>query len=86
MARKKINNWHDRVHIHYFLLLETLLVQVKQLGIFPPGLRLNWSDVSQTFDSAVNGASDSTTMESIKGYILSKNTATLEFHKNPVFF
>lgn len=55
------------------------------LGLFPPGLRSNWSDVPQTFDSAVNGPSNSTTMESVKGFILRKSSAVLGFYKNHTF-
>lgn len=52
------------------------------LSIFPPGLRLDWSDVPQTFDSAVNGPTNSTTMESVKGFIARKSAAIVAFYNN----
>lgn len=47
---------------------------------FPPGFRTNWSDVPQTFESSLNGPTNSTTMESIKGFIKRKSDAILAFY------
>lgn len=53
------------------------------LEIFPPGLRRNWSEeVPQTFESAVNGPSNSTTMESVKDFIDKKSQAIITFFNN----
>lgn len=50
------------------------------LGMFPPGFRLNWTDVPQTFESSINGPTNSTTMESVKGFIARKSEAILAFY------
>ncbi|KAG2204353.1 hypothetical protein INT47_009395 [Mucor saturninus] len=55
------------------------------LDMFPPGLRSDWSDVPQTFDSAINGPTNSSTMESVKGFILRKSSAILDFYGNNSF-
>lgn len=53
------------------------------LEIFPPGLRRSWSEEApQTFESAVNGPSNSTTMESVKDFIAKKSQAIITFFNN----
>lgn len=47
----------------------------------PPGLLTDWfSTGPQTFDSAVTGPSNSTTMESVKGFIAKKSEAILAYY------
>jgi hypothetical protein len=53
---------------------------IKFPSFFPDGLRSNWSDVPQTFDSALNGPTNSTTMESVKVFIQRKSAAILAFY------
>lgn len=48
--------------------------------ILGPGFRTNWTDVPQTFDSALNGPTNSTTMESVKGFIAKKSANILAFY------
>ncbi|CAO3656949.1 unnamed protein product [Mucor hiemalis] len=50
--------------------------------IFPPGFRTDWSDleVPQTFESSLNGPINSTTMESVKGFIKRKSDAIIAFY------
>jgi len=48
--------------------------------IFGPGFRTNWSDIPQTFDSSLNGPTNSTTMESVKGFIARKSANILAFY------
>jgi hypothetical protein len=45
-----------------------------------PGFRTNWTDVPQTFDSSLNGPTNSTTMESVKGFIARKSANILAFY------
>ncbi len=52
--------------------------------IFPPGFRTNWTDIPQTFESSLNGPTNSTTMESVKGFIKRKSDAILAFYKKTV--
>lgn len=47
---------------------------------FPPGFRTNWSEVPQTFESSLNGPINSTTMESVKGFIKRKSDAIIAFY------
>jgi hypothetical protein len=49
-------------------------------SFFPDGLRTNWSEVPQTFDSALNGPTNSATLESVKGFIQRKSAAILAFY------
>jgi hypothetical protein len=49
-------------------------------SIFPPGFRTNWTDVPQTFESSLNGPTNSTTTESVKGFIARKSAAILAFY------
>lgn len=49
-------------------------------SFFPDGMRYDWSDVPQTFDSALNGPTNSTTMESVKGFIQKKSDHILAFY------
>jgi hypothetical protein len=50
------------------------------LPLFPAGFRTNWTDIPQTFDSSVNGPTNSTTTESVKGFIKRKSDAILAFY------
>ncbi|EPB83655.1 hypothetical protein HMPREF1544_09571 [Mucor circinelloides 1006PhL] len=49
-------------------------------SIFGPGFRTNWTDVPQTFNSSLNGPTNSTTMESVKGFIARKSSNVLAFY------
>ena len=49
------------------------------LPIFPHGLRTNWTDPPQTFESSLNGPTNSNTTESVKGFIKRKSEAVLAF-------
>ncbi|KAI8090412.1 coth protein-domain-containing protein [Thamnidium elegans] len=52
-------------------------------SLFPPGLRMSWTEeVPQTFESAVTGPSNSTTMESVKDFIAKKSQAIIAFYNN----
>ncbi|KAF1796993.1 coth protein-domain-containing protein [Mucor lusitanicus] len=48
--------------------------------ILGPGFRTNWTDVPQTFDSSLNGPTNSTTTESVKGFIARKSANILAFY------
>ncbi|KAI8636405.1 coth protein-domain-containing protein [Parasitella parasitica] len=48
--------------------------------IFGPGFRTNWTDVPQTFESSLNGPTNSTTTESVKGFIAKKSANVLAFY------
>lgn len=48
--------------------------------VIGPGFRTNWTDVPQTFNSSLNGPTNSTTAESVKGFIARKSANILAFY------
>jgi hypothetical protein len=52
--------------------------------MYPPGYRTNWSDVPQTFESSLYGPTNSTTTESIIGFITRKSDNVNSFYNQRV--
>ncbi|KAI9480424.1 MAG: coth protein-domain-containing protein [Benjaminiella poitrasii] len=50
-------------------------------SFLPSGFRTNWTEVPQTFQSSLDGPTNSTTLESVKGFIAKKSTNVLSFYK-----
>jgi hypothetical protein len=52
--------------------------------MYPPGYRTNWSDVPQTFESSLYGPTNSSTTESIIGFITRKSDNVNSFYNQRV--